>query len=70
MVVGVPIGMLAGRLGWQAITDRVPLTFRSPITALALLVVIPAALVVANALAIWPGQRAARLEPAAVLRSE
>jgi ABC-type lipoprotein release transport system permease subunit len=36
----------------------------------ATLLVIPIALVVANVLAAGPGRRAARIQPAAVLRSE
>jgi ABC-type lipoprotein release transport system permease subunit len=70
LLVGVPIGLIAGRAGWQAITDRVPLTFRSPLTAIAVLVVIPIALIAANVLAIIPARRASKAQPALVLRSE
>lgn len=70
LIVGIPIGLAAGRTGWQAITDRVPLVFHSPLTAGALMVVVPLAIVAANALAIVPGRRAARLQPATILRSE
>jgi len=70
LVLGVPLGLAAGRSGWRAITDRVPLTFRSPIALVPIVLVIPVAIVAANALALWPGLRAAKLEPATVLRSE
>jgi ABC-type lipoprotein release transport system permease subunit len=70
LAVGIPGGLVAGRFGWRAITDRVPLVFRSPLTAGALVLVVPAAIIAANALAIMPGRRAARLQPAAILRSE
>ncbi|MGZ4724185.1 MAG: hypothetical protein ACXV8L_08230, partial [Ilumatobacteraceae bacterium] len=70
LVLGVPIGLIAGRAGWQAITDRVPLTFRSPFTVIAVVVIVPAALVAANVLAVIPGRRAAKAKPALVLRSE
>jgi len=70
LVVGVPIGLIAGRAGWQAITERVPLTFRSPLTAIAIVVVVPIALIAANLLAIIPARQASRTNPALVLRSE
>jgi ABC-type antimicrobial peptide transport system permease subunit len=70
LVVGVPIGLTAGRAGWQAITDRVPLTFHSPLTVIALIVIVPTALIAANVLAIIPARRAAKAKPALVLRSE
>ncbi|MCU1368326.1 MAG: hypothetical protein JWN39_3965 [Ilumatobacteraceae bacterium] len=70
LLFGLPLGLLAGRAGWQAITDRVPLTFRSPIAFVGILLIAPIAIVVANALAVLPGHRAAKLEPALILRSE
>ena len=70
LVVGVPIGLIAGRAGWQSITERVPLTFRSPMTAIAIVIVVPIALIAANLLAIIPGRRASKTKPAMVLRSE
>ena len=70
LLIGVPIGLIAGRAGWQAITDRVPLTFRSPLTVIAVIVVVPVALIAANVLAIIPARRASNAKPALVLRSE
>jgi ABC-type lipoprotein release transport system permease subunit len=70
LMVGVPVGLVAGRAGWQAITDRVPLTFHSPLTVIALIIIAPTALIAANVLAIVPGRRAAKAKPALVLRSE
>ncbi|MCU1501851.1 MAG: hypothetical protein JWM12_1205 [Ilumatobacteraceae bacterium] len=70
LLVGVPVGLIAGRAGWQSITHRVPLTFRSPFTVVAVMLIIPAALVAANLLAIIPASRASRTKPALVLRSE
>jgi ABC-type lipoprotein release transport system permease subunit len=70
LLLGVPIGLIAGRAGWQAITDRVPLTFRSPLTAIAVIIVVPVALIAANVLAIIPARRASKAKPALVLRSE
>lgn len=70
LVVGVPLGIAAGRTGWDWVADSVPLQAVSPFAAVAVLLLIPAALVVANAVALWPGRRVARLRPAQVLRSE
>ena len=70
LALGIPIGLVAGRLGWHAIADRVPLTFRSPVTIAGILIVAPVAVVIANALAVLPARRAARVDPAAVLRAE
>ena len=70
LLIGVPIGLIAGRAGWQAIANRVPLTFRSPLTIIAVFVVVPVALIAANLLAIIPARRASKAKPALVLRSE
>ncbi len=70
LLAGVPLGLIAGRAGWRAVTDRVPLTFRSPFNGVAIALVIPAAIVIANVLALLPGHRAARMEPAVALRTE
>lgn len=51
-------------------TDAVPLVYVSPIGLAAVLVTIPVALLVANLIAALPGQRAARLTAAEVLRTE
>jgi hypothetical protein len=70
LLIGVPVGLIAGRAGWQAIADRVPLIFRSPLTVIAVIVVVPVALLATNLLAIIPARRASKAKPALVLRSE
>jgi ABC-type lipoprotein release transport system permease subunit len=70
LVVGVPAGVLVGRAAWRAITDRVPLSFEAPTALAATVLVVPVVVLVANALAVWPGRRAARVDPAVVLRTE
>lgn len=70
LVIGVPAGLIAGRYAWKSIAATVPLRFVTPVTLTSAIVLVPAAIVVANILAVFPGRRAARLKPAEVLRSE
>lgn len=70
LVLGVPAGILAGRAGWQQITERVPLRFVTPIALIGLAVVVPVAVAVVNILAAVPSRVASRVNPALVLRSE
>jgi ABC-type lipoprotein release transport system permease subunit len=70
LAFGVPIGLALGRTVWRVVADYTPLEYVSPISLWALLLVGPAALVVANTLAAWPGRRAARLRISHVLRAE
>jgi len=55
------VGGIRRRRGHRAVTD-IPLTL--------ILLTIPATLLIAVLIAIWPGWRAARLRPAAVLGTE
>jgi hypothetical protein len=70
LVFGVPLGLAVGRSVWRAVADYTPLQYAPPVAVWALLLIGPAALVIANLLAAWPGQRAARLRIAHILRTE
>ncbi len=70
LAVGVPLGVAFGRGVWQWLADSFPFVYVPPLALVATLFVIPVALVVANLLAAGPGRRAARIQPADVLRSE
>jgi ABC-type lipoprotein release transport system permease subunit len=70
LVIGVPLGVALGRTVWRYVADTTPLVYVPPIALLALLLVIPIALVAANMLAAWPGHRAASLRVSHVLRTE
>lgn len=70
LIFGVPLGLAVGRSVWRAVANYTPLQYAPPVAVWALLLVGPAALVVANLLAAWPGQRAARLRIAHILRTE
>jgi ABC-type lipoprotein release transport system permease subunit len=70
LVLGIPIGVILGRLAWRLISERVPLQDVPPVAGIALVVIVPLALVGANLLAAWPARRVARLRVAEVLRAE
>ena len=70
LAFGVPLGLAIGRSVWRVVADYTPIQYVPPLSAWALLLVGPAALVLANALAAWPGHRAARLRIAHILRTE
>jgi hypothetical protein len=70
LLFGLPIGFAVGRFAWRAVADYTPLQYVAPTAAIVMLVVGPAALVVANVLAAIPGRRAARLRISQILRAE
>ena len=70
LVIGVPLGIVAGRLAWRWVADNTPLLYVGPIAIAAVLLIVPATLLIANVLAALPARRAARIRPATVLRTE
>jgi hypothetical protein len=70
LIIGVPLGVALGRAIWRAVAGFTPLAYHPPIALLALLLIAPAALLAANALATLPQRRAARLHAGQILRSE
>ena len=70
LVIGLPLGILLGRASWRWVAQSTPMLYVAPLGLLAVLLVVPVALVVANLLSLWPGRQAARLKPAEVLRTE
>ncbi len=70
LIFGVPLGVAVGRTVWRAVADYTPIQYVPPLAVWALFLIAPAALVLANALAAWPGHRAARLRVAQILRAE
>jgi ABC-type lipoprotein release transport system permease subunit len=70
LLAGIPLGLAAARWGWAAVTSRVPLVDVPPISVLVVILTAPVVLVAGNAVAIWPARKAARRNPAEVLRSE
>ena len=70
LLFGVPIGLAVGRTTWRAVADYTPLQYVAPRAFWALVLIGPMALLLANLLAAWPGQQAARLRIGHVLRAE
>jgi putative ABC transport system permease protein len=70
VLVGVPLGLVVGRIGWRWVADSVPFVDDSPAAVLAMVVVVPAVLAAVNLVAGLPARRAATAHPAEVLRTE
>jgi hypothetical protein len=70
LLFGIPIGVVVGRWVWTALADNLGTVAEPIVPVLALVVAVPAVLLIANAVAFVPGRIAARLRPATVLRSE
>jgi hypothetical protein len=70
LAFGVPLGIAVGRITWRLVAQETPLAYHPPVAVWALALIAPLALLAANLLAAWPGQRAARLRSAQILRAE
>ena len=70
LAAGIPLGLAVGRAVWRVVANFTPFAYQPPLSPWALALIVPAALLCANLLALWPGWRAARLRPAEILRTE
>ncbi|GAA0415578.1 hypothetical protein Acor_58860 [Acrocarpospora corrugata] len=70
LAFGIPLGFAFGRVLWRVVADSTPLFYQPPLALWALLLVGPAALLVANLLAAWPAHLHTRPRVAHVLRAE
>jgi hypothetical protein len=70
LLIGIPAGLVAGRLLWRTVAGYTPVQYVPPIATVVMVVIVPAALVLASLLGAWPGHRAARLRVAHALRAE
>ena len=70
LALGLPLGIAAGRWTWNLVADELGVV-PEPVTPVPLiLLVIPAAVVLANLVAVVPARVAATTRPALVLRAE
>ncbi len=70
LAIGVPLGIAVGRTVWRYVADITPVYYVPPVAWLALLLIAPLSLLVANLLAVRPSSRAARLRLGDILRAE
>jgi hypothetical protein len=70
LVVGIPLGIIIGRVAWRAIVDNIGLISAPALPVGAILAVAGLVLVVANLAALGPGWAAARTRPATALHTE
>jgi hypothetical protein len=70
LLVGLPLGLLAGRWAWLLFADSAGVGSRADVPVPLVLLVIPVTLAMAVLLAAVPGWTAARIRPALILRSE
>jgi hypothetical protein len=68
-LIGVPLGVAAGRTLWNAVAAGLSVVSR-PVVPTTVFLIAPAAVLLANLLAVGPRRRAAAVRPAVVLRSE
>jgi hypothetical protein len=67
--LGIPIGIIVGRLAWQAVADGLGVAVEVATPTLWLGLSVPTVLVLVNLIALLPAQAAARTRPAVALRS-
>ena len=70
LLIGVPLGLLAGRWAWVLFASSAGLAPAVSIPVTLVLLIIPVTVVLAALIAAWPGRAAARVKAAVVLRAE
>jgi len=70
LVIGIPLGLVAGRAVWLAVADQLGVSTDPTWPVLGVLLLVPAAFLAVNLVAAVPALRAANTQPAVVLRSE
>lgn len=69
-IVGIPLGVVVGRLGWRVVADQIGVASGPVTPLLGVTATVLGAVVVANVIAAYPAWRAARLPTAEALRVE
>lgn len=70
LVLGLPLGIAAGRTAWAVVAGQIGVVVRPTVPWAIVLGLVPAALLIANLVAAGPALAAGRIRPATVFRSE
>lgn len=70
LALGIPIGLAGGRWAWSAVASGIYSASPPVIPLLAVVIVVPATVLVCNSVAAWPARAAGRLPAALAMRSE
>lgn len=70
LVFGLVVGVIAGRALWNVYANQLGILAVPRVPLVTLLLIVPAAGLLANGLALWPARSAAGTRPAIVLRAE
>ena len=70
LLAGLPLGVAVGRWAWALFTSGLGVPPGALVPVSFVLLMVPAAVLLANAVAYWPARAAAGLSPARVLRAE
>lgn len=70
LAAGVPVGVTLGRWIWTGFANQLGMVPQPAVRGGQLALLLPAALILANAIAAFPARSAARVRPALVLRAE
>jgi hypothetical protein len=70
LLIGLPLGVAVGRWSWQLFGNGLGIPADAIVPVPLVLLMVPAVILIANAVALWPGRSAARVSPAQVLRVE
>jgi predicted lysophospholipase L1 biosynthesis ABC-type transport system permease subunit len=69
-LIGVPLGIAGGRWAWRLVAEQLGVAAGPVVPPIPVLAIVTGTLLVANLMAAGPGWTAARIQPAAALRSE
>jgi ABC-type antimicrobial peptide transport system permease subunit len=70
LAIGVPLGVAGGRWAWIVFARSIGIVPAPEVPILVLLLLLPGTVIVANLVAVVPGELAARLRPGRALRAE